>query len=361
LTSNFEKNLFDHSIIIIDEAHNFISRIVNKIGKEKDILVDTRGEKEHLPKALSLKLYEYLLNAKDARIVLLTGTPIINYPNEIGVLFNILRGYIKTWEIQLDTTNIANNKKINKETLQTMLMRDKILDYMDYSPTSGKLYVTRNPLGFKNKTKESSGYLGVTSEKRAEDIKGKMVLDVDMVSDDDFERKLIGFLKRNDINVIPNGVRIHNYKALPDKLDLFMSRFIDPATKNLKNIDSFKRRIVGLTSYFRSAQEDLLPKYEKTPDYYHIVKVPMSNYQFKVYEAARKEERKMEKSSSSKGKQAGFDKDGIYKEPSSTYRIFSRLFCNFVMPMPPGRPMPKESVSVQELDDLLKETKKEED
>ena len=35
------------------------------------------------------------------------------------------------------------------------------------------------------------------------------------------------------------------------------------------------------------------------------------------------------------------DKDGTFKEPSSTYRIFSRMACNFVMPTPPGRPIPK--------------------
>ena len=37
--------------------------------------------------------------AENAKIVLLSGTPIINYPNEIGVMFNILRGFIKTWDI----------------------------------------------------------------------------------------------------------------------------------------------------------------------------------------------------------------------------------------------------------------------
>ena len=292
LTNNFEKNLFDDAVVIIDEAHNFISRIVNKISKEKDIAVNDKGEKEYLPKALSLKLYHYLLDAKSARVVLLTGTPIINYPNEIGVLFNILRGYIKTWEMQLD---IKTNKKISTDTLQSILMRDKNLDYLDYSPASNKLYVTRNPLGFKNKIKESSGYLGVTNEKK--DETGKSVFDSEYISDNDFERKLIGYLKRNDIEVIPNSVKIHNYTALPDKLDNFITRFIDPVTKSIKNIESFKRRIVGLTSYFRSAQEDLLPRYEKTPEYYHVIKIPMSPYQFKVYESARKEERKMEKSS----------------------------------------------------------------
>ena len=31
------------------------------------------------------------------------------------------------------------------------------------------------------------------------------------------------------------------------------------------------------------------------------------------------------------------------EEPTSTYRIFSRAFCNFVMPTPPGRPMPRDT------------------
>ena len=74
-------NPFDHKVVIIDEAHNFVSRIVNKIEKKKD--------------SLSLKLYEYIMDAEDCRVVFLTGTPIINYPNEIGILFNMLRGYIK--------------------------------------------------------------------------------------------------------------------------------------------------------------------------------------------------------------------------------------------------------------------------
>ena len=84
LTTNYTKNPFDNAVVIIDEAHNFVSRIVNKLGRD-----DT----------LSGKLYEYLMNAQYTKIILLTGTPMINYPNEIGILFNLLRGYIKTWVI----------------------------------------------------------------------------------------------------------------------------------------------------------------------------------------------------------------------------------------------------------------------
>ena len=339
LTNDYEKNLFDNSIIIIDEAHNFISRIVNKLQKEKAVPENARGEKERLPKAMSLKLYEYLLSAKDARIVLLSGTPVINYPNEIGILFNILRGYIKTWEIPLE---VKTTKKITAETLQEALQGEKILDFLEYSPASKKLFITRNPLGFKNKIKERTGYHGVSNQKKND--KDETIIETDFVSDDAFERKVIGMLQKMDIDVKTTGIKIHNYKALPDKLDEFILRFIDPATKQMKNADAFKRRILGLTSYFRSAQESLLPRYEKTPEYYHVIKIPMSNYQFQVYESARKAERKMEKSS--KSKQGQFDKDGIYKDPTSTYRIFSRAFCNFVMPNPPGRPMPEQNKQV---------------
>ncbi len=62
-----------------------------------------------MPQSLALILYEFLLNADNCRVVLLTGTPIINYPNEIGILFNILRGYIKTWKFTLIT---ESNKKL---------------------------------------------------------------------------------------------------------------------------------------------------------------------------------------------------------------------------------------------------------
>jgi hypothetical protein len=352
MTNNYEKNLFDNAVVIIDEAHNFISKIVNKLRREKDIKENDRGEKDHLPSALSLKLYEYLLSARNARVVLLTGTPIINYPNELAILFNILRGYIKTWEIPLD---IKTSKKITSESLQQALQGEKVLDYLDYSASSKKLFITRNPLGFRNKTKGKSDYAGVSTEKKAPPGIG-IETEEDFISDDSFERHVISLLRKMEIDVNTAGIKIHNYKALPDKFDDFITRFIESDAKSVKNIDSFKRRILGLTSYFRSAQEELLPKYEKNPTYHHVIKVPMSDYQFKVYENARKEERKQEKSS--KKKQGDFDKEGVFKEPSSTYRIFSRAFCNFVMPVPPGRPMPREmaqtkdNVEISALDEL---------
>jgi hypothetical protein len=436
LTSGFTKNLFDNSVVIIDEAHNLVSRIVNKIKKEplvneikrgdqerisrdlakrlsdmlekiptiselsekkiselpkelKEVLTNVRGnleindeerniletniniflkaikkinepasiqqitdiqgpvgiiitrlqtnpvlesrvgEKEFLPKHLSSKLYEYLLSAKDAKIVLLTGTPVINYPNEFGILFNILRGYIKTWEFPIsDTTTRA----FNRDDLFEMLKGEKSLDYIDYDQNLKYLTITRNPFGFKNKIKKEEGYKGVTNAKEV----SRGVLDVDTSSfdsDTEFEKRIIGILKRNNIDVLVSGIKINNKKALPDTLDLFEGQYIDNVTKQIKNLPALNRRILGLSSYFRSAQESLLPRFTRTIGRdYHIVKIPMSNFQFKIYEAARVKERKTEKP-----KKGAESVGGLYKEATSTYKIFSRLYCNYVMP---DRPTP---------------------
>ena len=66
----------------------------------------------------------------------------------------------------------------------------------------------------------------------------------------------------------------------------------------------------------------------------------MSDYQLGAYEVARSAERKED--TKRKSKKPTVDKDGLYVEPTSSYRIFSRLFCNFVMPNPPGRPLPRD-------------------
>ena len=336
LTSNFTRNLFDDSAVVIDEAHNLISRIVNKIKKEKAIPENKRGEKEHLPTNLATKLYEFLLSARNARIVLLSGTPVINYPNEFGILFNILRGYIKTWKIKINVEESKQKNKtvkIDKNALQEMLLGVKSMDYLDYSPSSNILTITRNPFGFSNKIKVESGYQGVANTKKSD--KGETLFDTEYLSDDDFERRIISVLDRNGISVVPQGIDIKNKKALPDTFDLFEAQYIDPITKKIKNIDALKRRIIGLSSYFRSAQENLLPRYNKTlGSDYHIVRIPMSNFQFSIYEAARHEERKSEKK---KPKQTVGE---MYEDSSSTYRIFSRLYCNFVMP---ERPIPQRS------------------
>jgi len=129
----------------------------------------------------------------------------------------------------------------------------------------------------------------------------------------------------------------------------------------MKNDIMFKKRIVGLTSYFRSAQEQLMPRYEKSN--FVVQKIEMSSFQFGVYEEARINERNQEsKSKKNKAKKNGANNDDIYGDSVSTYRIFSRAFCNFVFPKPDIiRPMPKLEEKIEnileniEKNDIIKE------
>jgi hypothetical protein len=321
LTRDYSVNPFDDKVVIVDEAHNFVSRIVNKMKR---------------PESISMRLYEYLLSAQNCKIVLLTGTPMINYPNEIAILFNILRGYIKTWTFPL---NIKSSRKINKEELLKMFEPFNMLDYLDYKPSSKLLTVTRNPFGFANVQKEGV-YKGVSNS----NVKNR-----GDVTDVEFVRTITSILNKNEIDVIANSIQVDTFKALEDNLESFQNRFIDPNTGNIKNENLFKRRILGLTSYFRSAQEQLMPEFNKDTDF-KVIKIPMSNFQFGVYEQARIQERKIAKSAAKKKlKQVATD---VYTDTVSSYRIFSRAFCNFVFPEN-RRPMPKEG---EDIESVLKGT-----
>ena len=391
LTDDFTKNPFDHSVVVIDEAHNFVSRIVNKIKKENSI---------------SYKMYHLLMDATDCRIVLLSGTPIINYPNEIGILYNILRGFIKTWVFQL---NVKTSQKINKDTILEFFDKAgfRTYDYVEYS--GNKLTITRNPYGFINtKTTDKPPILRAkTYKKRVEKKGGKgsrrktrkiiplntqpleqlseheqemsdeLTRELDHrvqgtnisgitgggevfdkyagvrldetgnVSDDDFVRIISEILAKNGIDIIDkdNAKKPILNRALPDDSDEFMNIFIDQDDMALKNKRLLQRRILGLTSYYRSAQEQLLPRFIETddnpPSVFHLEETEMSDYQFKIYSEIRKLERDQERKNKTNAKKQKGKKgvEDLYKI-SSTYRIFSRASCNFVFPTPPGRPMP---------------------
>ena len=309
LTNNGKINPFSNKVVIIDEAHNFVSRIVNKMNK---------------PDSLSMKLYEYLLSAEQCRIVLLTGTPIINYPNEIGILFNILRGYIRTFRFNL---SIRTRDKVNQQTFEDIIGNLGIQDYVAYNSSSKTLVITRNPFGFINTRSRSRMYEGVQLSRQGQMPTAKFIAIVTRRLED----ADIGVLK------VTEGTP---YKALPDTLDEFKAMFINPGNNSLKNSNLFKRRVLGLTSYFRSAQEELMPRFDIEKDLV-IEMIPMSDYQFGIYETARSEERKMELRNARR-KKGGDEEDSI-----STYRIFSRAFCNFVFPPEIVRPKPKEGEQIE--------------
>jgi len=387
MTENGKINPFDHKVVIIDEVHNLVSRISNSRGDTKSI---------------SQRLYRYLLSATDCKIVFLTGTPIINQPSEIGILFNMLRGGIKTWKFA-----IRSEKKVTKAILMDVLKENRFVfyDYIEYSGDT--LTITRNPFGFistyskprdqkrggsgkktikkshnkKRKTRKTREPITEFKEKNGiikqtffdkpsdelvdetidqikkteyyagggtpfEDYRGVQYDENGNISDIEFERKLLHILTDNGFTATPidkekgkKGEKGKNIETcLPEDPKVFNENFINNNTGEIENIDLFKRRILGLTSYFRSAQEELLPSFEKTEngENYHIVPVPMSDYQFSEYQKIRSDERKQEKQKNKNAKKAKNQEDD--EELPSSYRIYSRSSCNFCFPEEYPRP-----------------------
>ena len=309
-------NPFDHKVVIIDEAHNLVSRIVNQLN----VIYETKQQSKLRTRKLvpmAINIYKDLMSATDARIVLLSGTPIINYPNEIAVLFNILRGSIKTFKFTLKST-----KPITLDILKSHFSQLTMLDYIEYNPRTFLLTVTTNPFGF-----ESDGRGGVIFNPNAEHL-----------GDRQFPERVIEILKTKNIGVDEKSMNV--YTALPDALEEFMKEFIQSQENNMYEFNNpmkFKKRILGLTSYFRSAQEELLPRYNKETDF-NIVNVPMSDFQFAQYEVERSEERKKE--NKRKKPAQVVNADDTQSDSSSTFKIYSRLLCNFATPAGFERPKP---------------------
>jgi len=82
--------------VVIDEVHNFVREILNPSSKPSKVF------------------YEWIVNAENVKLVFLSGTPIINKPSEIAVLYNMLKGLIKIYSftIQTDMDLEIVNKKL---------------------------------------------------------------------------------------------------------------------------------------------------------------------------------------------------------------------------------------------------------
>jgi hypothetical protein len=224
--------------------------------------------------------------------------------------------------------------KVSQEEIKKLLNANGMntYDYLEYS--GDRLTLTRNPFGFVNVATKGGAYAGVRLDETGN------------LSDADFKSEIIRILGTEHIKVADRSIKIDNFKALPDTKDEFLNMFIDEEEAIVKNDNLFKRRILGLTSYFYNTQENLLPTIIQSDagSNYNLVAAEMSEFQFSEYERIRKDEAEQEKRMrQNKAKQKP---DELY-QMNSTYRIFSRACCNFAFPKPPGRPMP----DVKEVDE----------
>jgi hypothetical protein len=297
LSANLIKTLgtspFDNSFIIIDEVHNFISRVVN-------------GSK------LARIIYGFLMSAKNSKIILLSGTPMINNPYEIATLINLIRGYMVVYELNYSKTS----KTITiEEFISQMKDYNNIIDEFTIDNEKRRILLSLLPIGFKRNNKDEiykSEWEGIP---------------------EDMIKKII-----NKLNLM-NGIKfnlnfnIYNYSALPNNKEEFNKYFLDvndEENPSVKNEDLFIRRILGTVSYYSISNSDLFPTVlpEIKRELY------MTDSQYKNYVEARNYEIKQDLK-----KKKG---NGLFTENTSVYRAFTRAVCNFSFPEEIERVYPKD-------------------
>jgi hypothetical protein len=276
----------DNKVIIIDEVHNLISKMMSGLmGMSKQ----------------GLEIYKMLMEAQNVKIVALSGTPIINDPFEVAILFNILRGYI---EITYFRIIKSNDEELKINMLENELLKNKLIDYIEINKINKSIEFHIKIYSYSPEYRELIDYIERICSSFGLIVKFLETIKKPLFSTDD------------DGNV---------FKNLFIKEDLLKG-------DSLKNENIFKRRILGLISYYKPTEENFPTLI--TNDYYRI---EMSDYQYQIYEILRAKERLSERGSASKK---------IKKKIKSTFRVFSRQACNFVFPEEINRPYPDPSFVV---------------
>lgn len=120
----------DNSLVIIDEAHNFFRAIIN-------------GSQE----SNAYKIYEQLMNARNIKVLFLTGTPVSKNPFELVPCINLLAG-TDILPIQYDQFNDLYVDLANRDIRNRPYLANRILglvSYMTMSETSKHMFPTELP------------------------------------------------------------------------------------------------------------------------------------------------------------------------------------------------------------------------
>ena len=386
--------MFDNAVIVIDEIHNLVRSMQGKLiqylvkrGKRvrryepEDITVD-KWNPLHCGDVNAynrpILFYKLLCDARNTKIIGLSGTPLINFPEEIGILSNLLAGYINCAEFYISSTDRAILNRV-----QEIADKDPRIDMV--IPTVGetgfKVLISVFPEGYAKVNDDKGNFLGIKLvEEAQENIKDvftrlSATLKSSGIPIRKTKRETIIGDKKESIEEIE--VKFIAYPRLPIDEETFRGQpiglegasgagkrfvsglesaigtsrissgvFVNSNTLDLKNEEVLKKRLTGLISYYKGSKDDYMPRAND----HGITECPMSSYLFGKYTEVRKEEITKE---STKDKEGGdvfamvelFSKKGV---PSS-YRFRSRAVCNFAFPKGIDRPFPNDAEVQKEL------------
>lgn len=280
--------MFDDSVVIIEEAHNLIGAVVNE-------------------SELKTRVYDYIYKAKNCKVVALSGTPAINSPHEIAYLMNLLRGPIERVSVPTKSAMAWD------EALMTAFFRgQKDVDTVEYNSVKRTLMITRNPPYFESVYNEKGDRIAVKYNREFKQ-------DPDITHwvgswKTEFETKFNGVELE-----VPEKFVVENLECLPTDFEEFMKTFVDGL--NIRNPLLLGRRIQGLVSYYKGADEKLLPK--RLDEDKTLQKIEMSPEQFFIYLQDRFVEYKQEVN---RKRKIGLN------DQLGSFRPRTRQVCNYSIP-----------------------------
>jgi SNF2-related domain len=314
LTTKYKSDFFENKLVIIDEAHNFITQSM----KEDNILA---------------KLYQRLLYSKNVRLLLLSGTPVINRPVELAYLVNLLRGPVPTLTVDFGKRPMPSEEDLWKTLEATPFEPSKVpvasvIDTVEFShsPKEKTLEVRLVPFGF---AKTGPGSPAVQYQ-----------ADLQWTPEEYRQRLQAAF--ETQFHVLKTKHRWENHLALPTDEKTFNALFVQEG--EITNQRLFVQRSLGLVSYYKISTKNF-----PTMAPMVVRRVPLSEHQFVSYLHNRHDEQNMER----KKKLRAIRRGGVVEDDgNNVYRTFSRMACNFVFPKAIPRHFPMSiRAAFREMDD----------
>jgi len=339
-----QPDIFDDAVIIVDEMHNltrlmqgtiepYLSNLQSLYQKRRKVQVEHVTHNRWKPALCDdpsknykrgYMLYRLLVGAKGSKIIGLSGTPLINFPEEVAILMNLLGGYIHTSSLYiLSPVSDAQIKTIN-----TMLQENEFIDYVEVKRDgkNTKVFLTMVPEGMKKIDR------GVTRADKSPSFD-------ELVKTVQAELEKMGFSTATPT--------FHSEPILPPIGDEFRKYFLDDKDDSrILNKLVIRKRIQGLISYYKGSKKELMPLVVKD----ELVRVPFSPYVHSQYCSVRVEELNASRKKSDSGDVPGIagkmgslwaELYGLASSKSSpSYRMYSRQVGTFAFPKNVRRPRP---------------------
>jgi hypothetical protein len=330
---------FDDAVIVVDEIHNLVRLMQGEIdpylkdlpGKKRKLARETVTVDPWKPSLCGSEtnyrrgyiFYRLLLSARRSKLIGLSGTPLINFPEEMGILANILHGYIPLLKGTIQQTGDDVVKAI-----KTLVDQHPNIDFVSVEKSSEQLAgteltVTLLPDGIR---KTEGGVermpLRAGPSPTPTEIKSSLV---EMLKGN-------GYTFRGEVTLTATPL-LHPFG------DEFRQDFLTPDGLEVKNKFVLGKRLTGLVSYYKGSRQDLMPAVAVD----EVVRVPFSPFSQAAYSKIRLEEidiemQKKDKGAGGLGDVWGEVFDIGQMKQSSNYRMGSRQMCNFAFPTTVTRP-----------------------